>query len=140
MRTAVAKGDRDRVAAVITREPAPPGQREMSNEPAVTKWQSFRRSNMTVVSRRQALGAIGATALYAVAPLRASAQTPRMQSWPLKTPERTGIHDVAPAPDGGVWFTAQASGHLGYFDPATGHSELIALGSNSAPHGVIQGP
>ena len=95
---------------------------------------------MTVVSRRQALGAIGATALYAVAPLRASAQTPRMQSWPLKTPECTGIHDVVPAPDGGVWFTAQASGHLGYFDPATGDSELIALGPHSAPHGVIQGP
>jgi hypothetical protein len=30
-----------------------------------------------------------------------------------------GIHDVAPAPDGGV-FSTQASGHLGYFDPKTG--------------------
>ena len=35
-----------------------------------------------------------------------------MQSWPLATPRATGIHDVAPAPDGGVWFTAQRSGHL----------------------------
>jgi virginiamycin B lyase len=32
-----------------------------------------------------------------------------MQSWPLNTPRRTGIHDLAPAPDGGVWFTAQRS-------------------------------
>jgi virginiamycin B lyase len=64
----------------------------------------------------------------------------RMQSWPLGTPRRTGIHDVAPAPDGGVWFTAQASGHLGWFDPKNGRTELVALGSGSAPHGVIQGP
>jgi virginiamycin B lyase len=63
-----------------------------------------------------------------------------MQSWPLATPRATGIHDVAPAPDGGVWFTAQRSGHLGWFDPKTGRSELIALGGSSSPHGVIQGP
>jgi virginiamycin B lyase len=47
---------------------------------------------------------------------------------------------VAPAPDGGVWFTAQRSGHLGWFDPKTGRTELVALGAGSAPHGVIQGP
>ena len=64
----------------------------------------------------------------------------RMQSWPLKTPRTTGIHDLAPSPDGGVWFTAQRSGHLGWFDPSNGHTELIALGSGSSPHGVIQGP
>jgi virginiamycin B lyase len=63
-----------------------------------------------------------------------------MQSWPLGTPRRTGIHDLAPAPDGGVWFTAQFSGHLGWFDPKVGRTELIALGTGSSPHGVIQGP
>jgi virginiamycin B lyase len=92
------------------------------------------------VSRREALSVMAATALGVALPLRAAAEPPRMQSWPLKTPLRTGIHDVAPAPDGGVWFTAQASGHLGCFDPATGRTELIPLGSGSAPHGVIQGP
>jgi virginiamycin B lyase len=39
-----------------------------------------------------------------------------------------------------VWFTAQASGHLGWFDPKGGRTELIALGNGSSPHGVIQGP
>ena len=63
-----------------------------------------------------------------------------MQSWPLRTPSATGIHDVAPAPDGGVWFTAQRSGHLGWFDPRTGKTELVALGRGASPHGVIQGP
>ena len=95
---------------------------------------------MKVVSRREALSVIGATALGFALPSRAAAEPPRVQSWPLKTPRRTGIHDVAPAADSGVWFTAQASGHLGYFDPATGRTELISLGPGSAPHGVIQGP
>jgi virginiamycin B lyase len=87
------------------------------------------------ISRRTLLAASAVALPY----LTAHAQ-PKTQSWPLKTPRRTGIHDVAPAPDGGVWFTAQASGHLGWFDPKSGRTELIALGSGSAPHGVIQGP
>src|SRR5712672_909597 len=95
---------------------------------------------MKVVSRREALGVMAGAALVAAFPRFAAAQTARMQSWPLKTPRRTGIHDVAPAADGGVWFTAQASGHLGWFDPASGRTELVALGMGSAPHGVIQGP
>jgi virginiamycin B lyase len=95
---------------------------------------------MKPVSRREALSVISATALGFALPFHAAAQSARVQSWPLKTPRRTGIHDVAPAPDDGVWFTAQASGHLGYFDPASGRTELIALGPGSAPHGVIQGP
>src|SRR5258706_950124 len=49
-------------------------------------------------------------------------------------------HDVAPATDGGVWFTAQAAGYLGWLDPATGEIRQIALGPRSAPHGVIVGP
>ena len=91
-------------------------------------------------SRRRLLGALGAGAMSMAFPHSAFAQAPRVQSWPLKTARRTGIHDVAPAPDGGVWFSAQASGHLGYFDPAKGTTELVALGGNSSPHGVIQGP
>ncbi len=90
-------------------------------------------------SRREAIGALGAAAALAWPP-PSRAQTGRMQSWPLNTPQRTGIHDVAPAPDGGVWYTAQRSGHLGWFDPRTGRSELVALGAGSSPHGVIQGP
>ena len=61
-----------------------------------------------------------------------------MQTFPL--PRGAGPHDVAPAPDGGVWYTAQAAGALGRLDPATGKVEQIALGEGSAPHGVIIGP
>src|SRR5215211_986075 len=49
-------------------------------------------------------------------------------------------HDVAPARDGGVWYTAQAAGALGWLDPATGKTRHIRLGDGSAPHGVIVGP
>lgn len=55
-------------------------------------------------------------------------------------PAGTRPHDVAPAADGGVWFTAQGSGQLGHLDPASGRVELIDLGDGSAPHGVIVGP
>ena len=90
-------------------------------------------------TRRDVLAALGAAAGAAALP--ATAQNTRTtQSWPLVTPRPTGIHDVATAPDGGVWFTAQRSGHLGWFDPAGGRTELVALGAGSAPHGVIQGP
>ena len=104
---------------------------------------------MDSISRRRAIGSAASAALLAVAGTRvapaqaqAAAATGRgwLQGWMLDTPRRTGIHDLAPAPDGGVWFSAQASGHLGWFDPGTGRTDLLALGPGSAPHGVIQGP
>ena len=92
-------------------------------------------------TRRDALLAVAALPLMSLAPhVGAQTSVAAMQAWPLKTPSRTGIHDVAPAPDGGVWFSAQRSGHLGWFDPKSGNTELVALGSGSSPHGVIQGP
>ena len=51
-----------------------------------------------------------------------------------------GAHDVYPAPDGTVWFTAQSAVKLGRLDPRTGRSDLIAFGPGAAPHGVIVGP
>src|SRR6185369_3468113 len=95
---------------------------------------------MVLMNRRAVIGAFAAVTLPFGAGTPAIAQSGKMQSWPLGTSRRTGIHDLAPAPDGGVWFTAQASGHLGWFDPKAGRAELIALGSGSGPHGVIQGP
>jgi virginiamycin B lyase len=60
-----------------------------------------------------------------------------VQEYPL--PPRLRVHDVwaDPAPDGPVWFSAQRSGQLGRLDPKTGKVDLIALGPDSAPHGVI---
>src|SRR4051812_33601501 len=91
-------------------------------------------------SRRETLALLALVASTASWSPRARGETNAVRSWPLATRQRTGIHDVAPAPDGGVWFTAQRSGHLGWFDPSGGKVELIALGTGSSPHGVIQGP
>jgi virginiamycin B lyase len=55
-------------------------------------------------------------------------------------PAGTRPHDVAPAPDGTVWYTAQPKGTLGRLDPRSGKVEEIPLGKDSAPHGVVIGP
>jgi virginiamycin B lyase len=55
-------------------------------------------------------------------------------------PRGSHPHDVAPATDGGIWYTAQTAGELGYLDPKTGSTRQIKLGNGSAPHGVIVGP
>jgi virginiamycin B lyase len=58
----------------------------------------------------------------------------------FRVPTGSHPHDVAPARDGGVWYTAQHSGALGHLDPRTGRVRQIPLGRGSAPHGVIVGP
>jgi phosphohistidine phosphatase SixA len=68
----------------------------------------------------------------------ASARVPRVKEYPV--PRGSGPHDVTPAPDGTVWYTAQAAGKLGHLDPATGKITEVPLGEGSAPHGVIVRP
>ena len=63
---------------------------------------------------------------------------PRVATYAVPAGSRP--HDVAPAPDGTVWYTAQATGELGRLDPATGATHHVKLGSGSSPHGVIVGP
>jgi len=58
----------------------------------------------------------------------------------FELPAGSGPHDVAPAPDGKIWYTAQKQGALGILDPDTGAVRQVPLGKGSAPHGVIQGP
>lgn len=74
----------------------------------------------------------------AVLGVNATAQTAKVSYF--KVDEGAGPHDVAPAPDGTVWYTAQLQGALGRLDPKTGKVEQIPLGAESAPHGVIIGP
>ncbi len=66
------------------------------------------------------------------------ATTPRVQEYAV--PAGSSPHDVAPATDGTVWYTAQAAGKLGRLEPADGTVREVALGEGSAPHGVIVGP
>jgi virginiamycin B lyase len=80
------------------------------------------------------------TALARAGDATAAAASARPRVREFRVPAGSHPHDVAPAADGTVWFTAQASGHLGRLDPRTGRTRLVALGEGSAPHGVIVGP
>jgi len=51
-----------------------------------------------------------------------------------------GLHDVAPAADGTIWFTCQGRGALGMLNPRDGSFKTIDLGKGAAPHGVTIGP
>jgi virginiamycin B lyase len=67
-----------------------------------------------------------------------SDNTPLIKEFPV--PQGSHPHDVAPAKNGSVWYTAQRLGQLGKLDPISGRSHHIGLGQGSAPHGVIVGP
>src|ERR1044072_2222177 len=47
--------------------------------------------------------------------------------------------DVAPGPNGLIWYTGQRRGTLGILNPATGAVREVPLGAGSAPPGGIQG-
>src|SRR5687767_13327166 len=73
-----------------------------------------------------------------VAPTTMPPREPSVQAYAV--PRGSRPHDVAPAADGGVWYTAQGAGKLGWLDPRNGEVKEIPLGQGSAPHGVIVGP
>ena len=75
------------------------------------------------------------TTAPAVTPSTLDPDTLEIESFPVPSGSRP--HDVAPALDGGVWYSAQGSGDLGWLDPATGETRHIDLGVGSRPHGVI---
>jgi virginiamycin B lyase len=82
--------------------------------------------------------AIAAALAAAMMPLTSAADAAQVAHYAV--PRGAHPHDVAPAPDGGVWYTAQAQGALGLIDPKTKKTIQIPLGADAAPHGVIVGP
>jgi virginiamycin B lyase len=81
---------------------------------------------------------VRAAAILILAGALGASQAAEVRYYPV--PAGSHPHDVAAAPDGSVWYTAQRSGELGRLDPKTGNTEHIALGRGSSPHGVIVGP
>ena len=87
-----------------------------------------------------------ATPLASPSPSATAVATPSAPSAPsfsvqtYRLPPGSGPHDVAPAADGGVWYTAQASGELGWLNPENGRGARDSAGPGAAPHGVIVGP
>src|ERR1044072_6928319 len=81
---------------------------------------------------------IAAAAIAAFAFSTVASAQPRVSYFPA--PQGAHPHDVAAAPDGNVWYTAQSQGALGILDPKTGKVEQVPLGKGASPHGVIAGP
>jgi len=79
-----------------------------------------------------------AAGLFLATFLASPATSQQVQYYDL--PKGDHPHDVAPAPDGTVWYTGQHAGVLGQLDPKTGEIKRVPLGDGSAPHGVIVGP
>src|SRR5260221_4154616 len=79
-----------------------------------------------------------AVSLALLTSVAAATADSRVSTFPV-TPG-SGAHDVAPAPDGSVYYSGQAKGVLGRLDPRTGKVENIPIGPDSAPHGVVVGP
>ena len=71
------------------------------------------------------LAAVAAVALAAHPAL--SAEVTRFD-----VPRGSHPHDVAPAPDGNVWYTAQFQGALGILNPNSGQAMQISLGHFAA--------
>jgi virginiamycin B lyase len=84
--------------------------------------------------------ALAALVVATALPLAAGARQSRFEVREYRVPAGSHRHDVAPARDGGVWYTAQGSGELGWLNPKTGATRHVRLGAGSAPHGVIVGP
>ena len=93
------------------------------------------------MNRRQFLSATAAGIVAAPALLRgagAQERAFRVKYFPIEA--GVGLHDVAPALDGTIWFTGQRNGTLGRLDPRDGSFKLVSLGKGAAPHGVTVGP
>lgn len=88
------------------------------------------------MNRRQFLASTAA--LLAVRPAFAQEGPFRIKYFPISP--GIGLHDLAPAADGTVWFTAQGKGMLGRLDPKDGTFKTVSLGQGAAPHGVTIGP
>ena len=61
----------------------------------------------------------------------------RFREWSVASASQVHPHDIWPAGDGTVWYTAQFRGAVGRLDTATGAYREIPLGPGSSPHGVI---
>jgi virginiamycin B lyase len=92
-------------------------------------------SSVVIPSTQPTAGGTASSTTVSTNPEYLPADELTIEAFPVPSGSRP--HDVAPAADGGVWYTAQASGELGWLDPATGETVRIPLGEGSQPHGVI---
>ena len=62
----------------------------------------------------------GASPATGASPTTVPKPTSALRLEAFTVPSGRGAHDVAPARNGGVWYTGQATGELGLLDPQSG--------------------
>jgi virginiamycin B lyase len=122
------------LAACTGSDPDPTATVTASASPPPT---STAPSDATTAATQPSATGAATTEPTATQPTATEAPTfqPVLEAYPVVAGSRP--HDVAPAADGGVWYTGQRNGTLGWLDPATSEVREIPLGPGSAPHGVI---
>jgi virginiamycin B lyase len=118
------------LAAVIVSAACTVSVDVVTSDPAAT-------SSTSTESSTTSSGPIGSTTIDVDATTTTTLGPDDLMIESFPVPAGSHPHDVAPAADGGVWYTAQGSGELGWLDPATGETRHIPLGPGSRPHGVI---
>jgi hypothetical protein len=106
--------------------------------PFCTSWRLIsgpgRDSSMFSVIRSLILPVIS---IQAFALLTASASAPDVTMKEHTLPILSHPHDVAPAADGGIWYTPQLIGGLGWLDPATGKTRRVGFGVGYRTGGLV---
>jgi virginiamycin B lyase len=77
-----------------------------------------------MMNRKRLLAALLVSVVLAT-PVTAQDGEMVIEEFPV--PPGSHPHDVAPAPDGTVWYTAQHTGELGRLDPETGDTRHVPL-------------
>lgn len=75
---------------------------------------------------------VGMAALMSIALAIGTAQAQSLQSSSYEgfaVPIGSAPHDVAPSPDGTVWYTAQAQAAVGRLDPSSGKADRVGAGA-----------
>src|SRR2546425_11937924 len=90
--------------------------------------------------RRMGLSVMILGAIFVLASQRSPAAPVAYVLREYPVPAGSHPHGVAPAADGGVWYTAQTAGALGPLDPVTGKTRHVELVERTAPPAVFLMP
>src|SRR5260221_6766549 len=125
----VARHRGERRRSVLANRPRP----SLSMAAGVVSWKKDRLFPWEVLMKSIAYSV--APAVVALACVLAAPAFAAQASF-YQLPSGAFPHDVAPAPDGTVWYSGQQKDSLGRFDPKTGKNEGFLLGPGAAADGV----
>ncbi|HET9064210.1 MAG TPA: hypothetical protein VFN22_00120 [Gemmatimonadales bacterium] len=91
---------------------------------------------MTARLTRAIFGAAAIVLAVPAPPLRAQAQTPKVEEWTVPWPA-SRPRDPYVAPDGRIWFVGQSGNYLAVFDPRSKAFDRVEIDAGTYPHNQI---